>query len=211
MVAEKKLLPPRTVERFFLYSRFLKAKQDMGAENVFSHELSLAVGISPEQVRQDLRLLNISGTPQRGYQIGPFLADLRGCLSMEVPVNAVLAGVGNLGRALLRHFAESRPNLRIVAAFDADPEKHGREYAGCPVYPAALMDEIICLKKPLAGIIAVPPAGAQQLADDMAESGIKGILNFAPVVIKPPKGVYLEQVDVLMALEKTAFFARNMY
>ena len=67
------------------------------------------------------------------------------------------------------------------------------------------------MEKPLAGIIAVPPAGAQQLADDMAESGIKGILNFAPVVIKPPKGIYLEQVDVLMALEKTAFFARNMF
>ena len=205
----KKKLPVRTAERFFLYARFLKAKQNLGAENVFSHELSLAVGISPEQVRQDLMILNIRGTPQKGYAINAFLAELNIFLRMGEPVKAILAGAGNMGRALLSVFSSSRPNLQIAAAFDYNLLENGKKIAGCPVYHFSMMPEILRIEKPAIGIIAVPPEFAQQIADGMSSAGIKGILNFSLSAIKSPPGVFLEQVDILMALEKTAFFARE--
>lgn len=192
-----------------MYARFLKAKLNLGAENVFSHELSLAVGISPEQVRQDLMVLNIHGTPQRGYPIKPFIADLNIFLRMGNSVKAVLAGADVLGEAILAHFSSYLPNLNVAAAFDADLSKTGKKISGCPVYHLSKMPEIIKQETPLVGIIAVPPDGSQQLADDMAALGIKGILNFSPTVIKPPNGVFIEQIDIVMALEKTVFFAGN--
>lgn len=209
-MSDKKNIPLRAAERFFLYFRFLKAKMELGAENVFSHELSLAVGISPEQVRQDLRLLNVRGTPQQGYPIRAFLADLNGFLSLGEPVKAVLVGAGGMGQSILSFFSDIRPNLQIVAAFDSDMGKKITKIAGCPVYNLSHIAEIIRKEHPLVGIIAVSPTGAQQLADDMAALGIRGILNLSSAMIKPPAGVFLEQLDVMMSLEKTVFFARNM-
>ena len=206
----KKNIPPRTAERFFLYVRFLKAKQSLGAENVFSHELSLAVGISPEQVRQDLMLLNIRGTPQKGYQIKSFLADLQNFLSMDIPIKAIMIGEGELGRALKSYFSVMRPNLQIISVFDSDISKKEKKSNERRVYNSSEIQEIIRREKPLIGIIAVSPEGAQQLADDLAREGIKGLVNFTSALIKPPSGVFLENVDMLMSLEKTAFFSRNV-
>ena len=210
MNGRKTNLPSRTVERFFLYSRFLKAKRERGAEYVCSHELSLAVGISPEQVRQDMRRLNVRGTPQKGYLIDAFLADLNECLGSAVTAKAVLIGAGNLGRALLSHFTLAWPSLKIIAAFDRDRKLAGSVIASCRIYNMTQLASVLKKEKPLVGIIAVPPDDAQQIADELAAGGVKGLLNFAPAAIKPARGVYLEQIDLLMALEKTAFFARNI-
>ena len=155
-----------------------------------------------------MRRLNVRGTPQKGYLIDAFLADLHECLCVTVPAKAVLIGVGNLGRALLSHFLLASPGLKIVAAFDRDRKIAGSVISSCRIYHISELQAVMKNEKPLAGIIATPPDEAQQLADELAAGGVKGLLNFAPAAIKPPKGVYLEQIDLLMALEKTAFFAR---
>lgn len=205
-----KKIPPRTIERFFRYSQFLHAKLDVGAANVFSHELALAVSISPEQVRRDLMSLKVRGTPQKGYPINSFLTELYRQLGSAELTKIVLVGVGNLGKAVITYFEHRRPNLSIVAAFDSDPKKINATYAGCKVYHINKLKEVITQEKPFVGIITVPASCAQQIADEMADAGIKGVLNFAPCLVKPAKGVFLEQLDITMSLEKTAYFAKRM-
>jgi redox-sensing transcriptional repressor len=59
------------------------------------------------------------------------------------------------------------------------------------------------------GLITVPPQAAQGVADLLVRSGIRGILNFAPVVLEVPREVPVENVDFLAGLSRLAFFALN--
>lgn len=202
-------IPQRTVERFFRYSQFLHARLEAGAENVYSYELAAAVGISPEQVRRDLMNFDLRGTPQKGYPIREFMTELYQHLGSSALTKMVLVGVGNLGKAVLTYFIRRRPNLAIVAAFDADEEKSDRVYAGCQVHHIRKLGEVIAREQATVGIITVPAGAAQATADALARAGVKGIVNFAPGQIKTPKGVFLEQLDITLSIEKTAYFARR--
>jgi redox-sensing transcriptional repressor len=55
------------------------------------------------------------------------------------------------------------------------------------------------------GILAVPADAAQAVAEEMVAAGIKGILNFAPAVLRLPDGVSLVAVDLAVQLEQLAF------
>ncbi len=203
-------IPQRTVERFFRYCQFLHTKSEAGSEYVFSHELAAAVGVSPEQVRRDLMTFKLKGTPQRGYPINEFLAELYAHLESSSLTKMVLVGVGNLGKAILSYFLKRRPNLSIVAAFDQDPEKIDRVYSGCQVYHIGQLEKFISREKAAVGIITVPASDAQEAADALVRAGIKGIVNFAPAQLKLPPGVFLDQIDITLSIEKTAYFARKI-
>ncbi len=203
-------IPQRTVERFFRYCQFLHSRLEAGSEHVFSHELAAAVGVSPEQIRRDLmNFRQVKGTPQRGYPIKEFLAALYGHLESSSLTKMVLVGVGNLGKAILSYFLKRRPNLSIVAAFDQDPEKVNRVYSGCQVHHIGQLEKTVLRERAAVGIITVPAASAQEAANALVRAGVKGIVNFAPVQLKLPAGVFLEQLDITLSIEKVAYFARK--
>ncbi len=202
-------IPQRTVERFFRYCQFLHSRLEAGGEFVFSHELAAAVGVSPEQVRRDLMNFRLKGTPQRGYPIKEFMTELYSHLESESLTKMVLVGVGNLGKAILSYFLKRRPNLSIVAAFDQDPEKVNRVYSGCQVHHIGQLEKFVAREKAAVGIITVPASAAQEAADMLVRAGVRGIVNFAPAQLKLPPGVFLEQLDITLSIEKAAYFARK--
>ncbi|HBA60848.1 MAG TPA: redox-sensing transcriptional repressor Rex [Elusimicrobia bacterium] len=202
-------IPQRTVERFFRYCQFLHNRLEAGSDHVFSHELASAVGVSPEQVRRDLMNFDLKGTPQRGYPIKEFLAELYSHLESSALTKMVLVGVGNLGKAILSYFLKRRPNLSIVAAFDQDPEKINRVYSGCQVHHIGQLEKTVSREKAAVGIITVPASSAQEAADILVRAGVRGLINFAPVQIKVPAGIFLEQIDITLSIEKVSYFARK--
>ena len=203
-------IPHRTVERFFRYSQFLHARTEAGCEFVFSHELASAVGVSPEQVRRDLMNFRLKGTPQRGYPIGEFMTELYAHLESTSLTKMVLVGTGNLGKAILTYFLKRRPNLSIVAAFDQDPEMSDRVYSGCRVYHVSQLAKVVSKEKAMVGIVTVPAASAQEAVSALVRAGVRGIVNFAPAQVETPPGVFLEQLDITLSIEKAAYFARRM-
>jgi redox-sensing transcriptional repressor len=60
------------------------------------------------------------------------------------------------------------------------------------------------------GVIAVPAAEAQAVADQLVLTGIAGILNFAPVRLRVPAGLHVENVDLMMALDRVAYYAHEL-
>ena len=202
-------IPQRTVERFFRYCQFLHSRLESGSEYVFSHELAAAVGVSPEQVRRDLMNFDLKGTPQRGYPIKEFMAELYSHLESSTLTKMVLVGVGNLGKAILSYFLKRRPNLSIVAAFDQDPEKVNRVYSGCQVHHIGQLEKTVARERAAVGIVTVPASTAQEAADALVRAGVRGIVNFAPVQLKVPPGIFLEQLDITLSIEKVAYFARK--
>ncbi len=106
-------------------------------------------------------------------------------------------------------FAGRRPNLVITAAFDSDQRKVNRTLHGCRCHPASEMNAVIAREQIHVGVIAVPPGQAQATAADLVAAGVRGILNFAPVPLRVPPEVYVEQIDMTMSLEKVAYFSRR--
>ncbi len=152
--------------------------------------------------------IGYNGSPKRGYDIRELAESIGVFLDSPTGQGAALVGIGNLGMAIMSYFAGRRPKLSIVAAFDIDPYKVNRVIMGCRCYHQSQMGEIIAAQDISLGVITVPAAEAQAIADQMVRAGVRGILNFAPVPLRVQADVYVEDIDMTMLLEKVAYFAR---
>jgi redox-sensing transcriptional repressor len=194
-----------SVHRFSLYLRHLERLQQEGSQKVSSSQVGEALGINDAQVRKDLAYLGNLGQPGIGYHIPDLTAALRHRLGIDRPWPAVLVGVGNLARALLRYRGFQRQGFTFVALFDSDASKVGHEVDGMPVHPPERMAEVIAATKAELAVIAVPAPAAQTVADMLVAAGIRGILNFAPTILRLPPKVSLVSVDLAVQLEQLAF------
>lgn len=202
MVSEK------TVERFSFYRRLLGNLAEGGTRYIHSHHLAALAGSTAVQVRRDLMALGSSGSPYRGYGVADLIAAIERFLDTALDQKVVLVGVGNLGRAILAYYTNRRPRLRIVAAFDVDPQKTGRVIQGCRCLPLEDLESVVGAEEVRVGIVTVPAASAQEAADRLIRAGVRGLLNFAPLRLRVANEVFVENMDMTMALEKVAFFSR---
>ncbi len=199
----------RAIARLISYRSLLRGMAESGSTNVFSHQIADTAGGTAAQVRRDLMMVGYNGSPRNGYHVEQLTSCIDRFLGAEDSIPFVVVGVGNLGRAILTYFSALRPRFTPVASFDADPNKANRVICGCPCHP---IDNLVATTTPLGahlGIITVPAAEAQRVAELLVEAGVSGIVNFAPIRLKLPRRVYVEHMDMTMAFEKAAFFARQ--
>jgi redox-sensing transcriptional repressor len=194
-----------SVGRFSLYLRHLERFHREGIQTVSSGQLGVALGITDAQVRKDLACLGNLGQPGIGYPAQDLMAALRIRLGIDRQWSVVVVGVGNLARALLRYRGFEKQGFRFVALFDADTSKVGQEVDGLEIHSSESMAEIIPRIGAELGVVAVPAEAAQNVADALVQAGIRGILNFAPTVLRLPAGVSLIAVDLAVQLEQLAF------
>jgi redox-sensing transcriptional repressor len=205
-----KKIASRVLERLLVYRQVLQMLKVEGAKNVFSHILAQSVEASSAQVRRDLMLVNNIGTPQKGYSIDELIHEIDALTFKQSRQKVALIGVGNLGKALLAYFGRKCPHLDIVACFDSNEEKINRMISGCRSYHILDLEKVLSEQKITMAILTIPSMEAQSMADQLIRYGIKGIINFAPVRLKVPNTVYLENVDITIAIEKTAYFASTI-
>ncbi|MBU1105139.1 MAG: redox-sensing transcriptional repressor Rex [Candidatus Riflebacteria bacterium] len=212
MAALKQKISEKTVERLSVYRRHLKELQKKGKTRVYSHELAQIVAGTPAQVRRDLMQVGGNGCSSKGYEINLLSDEISELLDYPEKQNVALIGVGNLGRALLGFFSGSRENFDIVATFDNDPDKCGRIICGRRCYNADQLKKIVGEKKISTAILAVPAEAAENAVKDLIDAGVKAILNFAPKHITTNSNVFIQTIDMTMALEKAIYFShKNTY
>jgi redox-sensing transcriptional repressor len=124
---------------------------------------------------------------------------------LDTGPKAVLVGVGNLGSALLAFPGFRMYGFEIAAAFDVDKRKVGRTKNGVLIEDIARLRQIRRRRIDL-GIIAVPEAAAQEIAQTLVDAGIKGILNFSPRYIAVPKRVKVITIDIAMDLARLPYY-----
>lgn len=205
---QRSAIPVNTIGRLSLYRRLLKEQLAAGARHVYSHQLANLAVTTAAQVRRDLMTIGFSGSPRRGYAIADLVTAIDEVLVRSVETTVALVGVGNLGRAILAYYANRQP-IRFAAAFDRAPEKTGRVLHGCRCYHSDQMTEVVAREKIHVGVIAVPAGEAQSVCDRLVLAGVTGILNFAPVRLRVPAGLHVENVDLMMALDRVAYFAHE--
>ena len=194
--------------RLSLYLRCVAVWPADGGK-VSSGRIAAAVGVSDAQVRRDLAALGHLGQRGIGYEARDLASAIRAALGINRTWRAVLVGVGNLARALLRYQGFRAQGFEIVGLFDTDPAKVGQVVEGLTVEPSANLGERVTALGAELGVITVPGDVAQGVADVLATAGVRGILNFAPVVLRLPPRVRLVTVDLAIQLEQLAFLVQH--
>lgn len=209
MAPNKPLVSRKTVGRLSLYRRLLESLRASGTTSIYSHQLAHLAGVSATVVRRDLMVIGYTGSPNRGYEVETCLASIKRFLAGASRQDIALVGVGRLGRALLAHFSQNRPMLHITAGFDVDPEVVGTTISGCPIYDISELATVVKNRSIRVGVIAVPPAYAQQVATELVEAGVLSIVTFTAHALQVPDEVFVDYVDITSALESAAYFAQE--
>ena len=196
------------VGRLSLYLRRLEGLFREGVTKVSSGQLGEALGVTDAQVRKDLAALGNLGHPGVGYATQELITAIRRALGVDREWTVVLVGVGNLARALLRYRGFQQRGFRIVALFDADPAKIGQRVDGLEVFPPERLASVVAATGAELGLLTVPSESAQAVAEALVAAGVRGVLNFAPVVLRLPAGVRLVSVDLTVQLEQLAFLVQ---
>lgn len=190
-----------TLRRLPSYLRYL---YQLGRQNVLtvsSTTIANGLGLNPVQVRKDIALVSsVAGKPKTGYVTKELIADLEGYLGYHNTRDAVLVGAGGLGRAILGYDGFRNYGLNIVAAFDVNKDVVGAEVNGKPVYEMQKLGSVVERFKIRLGIICVPSAAAQGVADKMVKAGIKAIWCFAPVHLNVPADIAVKGEDLAASL-----------
>jgi redox-sensing transcriptional repressor len=198
--------PPRaSAARLSLYLRCLEGWRRDGRRTASSRDLAAALGLGDAQVRKDLAHVGRLGRRGVGYRVDDLAAGIRSVLGIDREWPAVLVGAGNLARALLRYRGFPDRGFRLVGLFDADPRKVGQRVEGLEVLPITDLARRVRSLGAELGIVAVPSESADEVAAALTAAGVRGVLNFAPAVLRLPAGVAVVNVDLTIQLEQLAF------
>ncbi len=202
-------IPRKAIYRLSVYLRCLQRLKSNNIRTVSSDALSKAARVKSTQLRKDLTYFGQFGTRGLGYdveQLSKMISDLLGTNSLQ-PV--ILVGVGNLGLALLSYKGFEQEGFEIVAAFDLDASRKREKGGTTPVYSMDRLPEIVQKRGVKMAIITVPAVGAQEVANQLIEAGITGILNFAPIVLHVPDEVMVNNVNLAIELENLSYFIQQ--
>lgn len=199
----------KIIGRLARYRALLTDRLPVDRPHIFSHEIAAAMRLTPSQVRRDLMVLGYFGVPRHGYEVVELVRCLDEFLSFNQVNPVVVVGAGNLGRALIAFLEARRATIRIAAAFDVDPAKCSRVFSGVKCHPMDALEEVLGQDTIRIAILCVPAEVAQTTANRLIAAGVKGILNFAPVPLRVPPGITLEELDLTSALEKVVFFTNS--
>jgi redox-sensing transcriptional repressor len=181
----------------------------MGVERVFSYTLANETGVTSDQVRKDFSEFGIKGNKRGGYDTNNLLEMMENIFHRNKDHNIVLVGMGNLGLALSKYSKFVQRNMNVVATFDIDPFKQ-KIRSEIPVYSMSRLKEIIDRFKVKVAILAVPEISAQEVSDELIRVGIKGIVNFAPVLLKVPPEVVVNNVNLCDELESVIYYVHKL-
>ncbi|MBA7523683.1 Redox-sensing transcriptional repressor Rex [subsurface metagenome] len=190
----------KIIKRLLEYRQCLMQLQLLGFKKVFSYTLGDKAGVTAEQVRKDFSLYGMRGNKKGGYVINELLVTINEIFQKSEVQNVIIAGMGNIGKALSQYKNFKKNNINIVAAFDIDPAKHTKKF-GISVYPLNKLTSLIKEYNVNIAIIAVPDIAAQEICNILVINGIKGIMNFSPVVLQVPEDVIVNNINLGNELE----------
>lgn len=189
-------IPEPTLRRLPWYLSCAKLMRDEGEKFVSSTQISKQINIDSSQIAKDLSYVDISGRTRVGYEVDLLISVLEDFLGFTNLHRAYLFGVGSLGGALLRDSGLSHFGLKIVGAFDVNPDLVGTEINGIPIYHTDELQLRMQKDKVNIGVLTVPIAISQQVTDKMVEGGIKAVWNFTPFRIRVPEGIVVQNTSL---------------
>lgn len=201
-----KKISDSTIRRLSKYYRSLEFLVNKKVDTVSSDELAEMDGITSAQVRKDLSFFGTFGKRGLGYNCNVLKNQIGEILGLNREWNVAIVGAGNVGRALADYGEFKKQGFKIALILDSDPQKIGAKIHGIIVQDFNKVRNLIKAKKIEIAIIAVPVNAAQQVADMLVESGIKAILNFAPISLKVSGNIQVKNENMAIEIESLSYY-----
>jgi len=190
--------------RLSRYLQVLIQARKMDKETISSQELAAYTHINSTQIRRDLSGFGKFGKRGVGYRVESLVSEIRKILRTSGQHNIALFGAGNLGQAIAGSDIFADHGFQIVAVFDVDEKLVGGDIGGIPIRSFGDLEKVVDDQEVVVGVIAVPAAAAQDVADKLAEAGVKIIFNYSETLLAVPPEVTVHTsspaVDLLYAL-----------
>ncbi|WDV46181.1 redox-sensing transcriptional repressor Rex [Clostridiaceae bacterium M8S5] len=197
------------VRRLPKYYRYLSDLKEKDIMRISSGELSKLTGFTASQIRQDLNNFGGFGQQGYGYNVEDLHSQLGKILGLDRTYETILIGAGNLGQAIANYKGFLSAGFRVTALFDKNPKMIGLNIRGIKIHDIDELESYIEANNIEIGIICTPKEGSQEIADILANNGVKGIWNFAPTDLKVPEGVVIENVHLNESLFTLSFLMKN--
>jgi redox-sensing transcriptional repressor len=194
-----------TVRRLSLYLRFLEEFEEQGATTVSSEVLASRGGTTSAQVRKDLSFFGSFGKRGLGYQVPALKTRLREILGLDRRYRVVVVGAGKIGSALVQYGGFGARGFDLIAIYDNDPAKVGRQWNGLTVRHVRELEADLGREQADIAAVVTPSDAAQAVADRLVSCGITAILNFAPVQLQVPEAVTVKTVNLVLELEALSY------
>jgi redox-sensing transcriptional repressor len=191
--------------RLSRYLQVLTQARKMGRETISSQELSEYTHINPTQIRRDLSGFGKFGKRGVGYNVDSLVSEIRKILRTSGQHNIALFGAGHLGQAIASSAIFADHGFQVVAVFDVDEAKLGKEIGDVVVRPLGDdLAQVVADEEVVVGVLAVPAGAAQGVADRLVDAGVKIIFNYSEQLLQVPPEVTVHTsspaVDLLYAL-----------
>ena len=190
--------------RLSRYLQVLTQSKKMGKDRISSQEIADYTNINATQIRRDLSTFGKFGKRGVGYNIDSLLGEIRKILRTQGQHNVALVGAGRLGQAIASSPIFAEHGINIAAVFDNDPDKVGRTIGAMPIEDSGLLRDAVREKNIIVGVVAVPADHAQEVAEELIDSGVRIIFNYSEALLDVPSDVTVHTsnpaVDLLHAL-----------
>jgi len=204
-----KKISDSTISRLSRYYRTLGRLIEQRVQTVSSDEIAEIDGVTSAQVRKDLSFFGTFGKRGLGYNTVDLKNNIGNILGLFKKWNVVLIGAGNIGRALVDYGEFKKQGFLIKLLLDSDPEKIGMKIHDIEIQAFSEASQLIKKNKIQIAIVAVPAYVAQDVVDELISTGIKAILNFAPLSLKVPKDVVIKNENMSIELEALSYHLTN--
>lgn len=199
-------IPDVVVRRLPIYARTLQYLLAEGARSVSSQELGERINVTAAQIRKDLSWFGEFGKQGIGYDVEKLLGHINRILGLTRTWPVVLVGLGDLGHAIARYPGFRENGLNVVALFDSDPAKIGTVVNGLVIQDDTEIDAVVRRENAKLGIVAVPATKAQDVVDRLVRASVRGILNYAPIIVQAPEGVWVRHIDPVSLMHSMTYY-----
>ncbi|MDD4583860.1 MAG: redox-sensing transcriptional repressor Rex [Eubacteriales bacterium] len=194
------------IRRLPRYRRALKELMKKDVERISSNELSVLIGYTASQIRQDLNNFGGFGQQGYGYNVQGLYTQIGMIMGLDKDYQMVIVGSGNLGQAIANYATYYRAGFVVVGMFDVNPKLIGISINGIEVQDYEDLGEFLMETPVDIGIICTTKSSAQNVADKLCQGNVKGIWNFAPMDIEVSEDVALENVHLSDSLNTLAYY-----
>ena len=203
MEEQSKKVPAVVVKRLPRYYRYLGELLEQNITRISSGALSKKMNVTASQIRQDFNYFGGFGQQGYGYNVEYLYNTIGDILGLNDGDKTIIIGAGNLGRALANHNYFEKRGFKLIGIFDIDERIIGTEINGIKVMPDSELKEFLANNRVDIAILTLPKGEVQQIAEQLAECGVRGLLNFSYTELDLPNNVAVESVhlsDYIMPL-----------
>lgn len=195
------------IRRLPRYLRKLDELTEIGVSRVSSFELGRQLGLTPSQIRQDFSCFGEFGQQGYGYNVPALRSEIASILGMDRGFNAIMIGVGNIGRALTENFNFSEWGFSLIAAFDVRPEIIGTMFHDVPILSMDELARFLAGHRVDVAVLTVPKEAAVPVTEMLTANGVEAIWNFTNVELTAPDStVLVENVHFSDSLLSLSYF-----